>query len=66
MLRPPVSPGYQSCCATLLLTQGLNPKLVQEHLGHANVSTTMAIYAHSVPELRGETATRMDALLSAK
>ena len=53
-------------CATILLTEGLNPKLVQEHLGHANVSTTMAIYAHSVPELRGETATRMDALLSAK
>lgn len=35
--------------ATLLLQKNVNPKIVQEALGHATISQTMDIYSHVVP-----------------
>ena len=32
--------------ATLMLRQGVHPKIVQERLGHAKVGTTLDIYSH--------------------
>ena len=52
-------------CATLLLAQGFNPKLVQEYLGHSEIGTTLNVYSHVLPQQRDETAARMDALLGA-
>lgn len=45
--------------------RGLNPKLVQEFLGHSEIGTTLNVYSHVLPEQRGETAARMDTLLGA-
>jgi integrase len=42
-------------CATLLLGQNVNPKVVQEMLGHANISETMDTYSHVLPSMQ-ETA----------
>ncbi len=39
-------------CATLLLRQGVNPKYVQELLGHANISLTLNVYSHVLPDMR--------------
>lgn len=50
-------------CATLLIAQGVPMNMVKELLGHADVRTTLAIYAHVTPELRQQTALEMDALL---
>jgi integrase len=33
-------------CATLLLTNGVNPKIVSERLGHASVAFTLDTYCH--------------------
>jgi integrase len=33
-------------CATLLLARGVNPKVVSEMLGHADISITLRVYAH--------------------
>ena len=33
-------------CASLLLKNGVNPKLIQESPGRSGISTTMIIYAH--------------------
>jgi integrase len=33
-------------CATLLLSKNVNPKIVQEMLGHATISQTMDTYSH--------------------
>jgi hypothetical protein len=33
-------------CATLLLSQGTHPKLVQELLGHATIAMTLDTYSH--------------------
>lgn len=32
--------------ATMLLEQGIHPKIVQERLGHEKVSTTLDTYSH--------------------
>jgi len=50
-------------CATLLLVQGVSPRVVMEVLGHSQIGLTMNTYSHVIPELRREAADRMDHLL---
>jgi integrase len=49
--------------ATLLLGQGEHPKVVQELLGHAQVSITLDRYSHMTPTLMSGAAATMDQLL---
>jgi integrase len=51
-------------CATLLLSRGVHPKLVQELLGHATVAMTLDRYSHVLPSMSDQTALAMDAALS--
>jgi integrase len=51
-------------CATLLLAQGIHPRVVMENLGHSQISLTMNTYSHVVPELQKEAAGRIDDLLN--
>lgn len=51
--------------ASLMLAEGIHPKVVQERLGHANISTTLDTYSHVLPGLQADAAERMDRLLSA-
>jgi integrase len=51
-------------CATLLLVQGVSPRVVMEILGHSQISLTMNTYTHVIPELRRQAADRMDDLLN--
>ena len=39
-------------CATVLLLQGVSPRVVMETLGHSEIGTTMNTYAHVLPELQ--------------
>jgi len=50
-------------CATLLLRQGVNPKFVQELLGHAHISLTLNVYSHVLPDMGDAAAGAMDAAL---
>ncbi|EGO65408.1 tyrosine-type recombinase/integrase [Acetonema longum] len=36
--------------ATILLLKGVNPKIVQERLGHATISMTLDTYSHLLPD----------------
>ena len=47
-------------CATLLLRQGVNPKFVQELLGHADISLTLNVYSHVLPDMGDAAAGAMD------
>ena len=51
--------------ATLLLAQGVHPKVVSEMLGHATIALTLDTYSHLVPVLHAQAAAAMDALLGA-
>jgi integrase len=51
-------------CATLMLAVGTNPKVVQETLGHANVSITLDTYSHLLPNMQDEVAEKINDLLS--
>jgi len=50
--------------ASLLLQQGIHPKIVSERLGHSTVGITLDIYSHVVPSLQVEAANRLDELLA--
>ncbi len=52
--------------ATLLLVQGVHPKVVQEMLGHASISLTLDTYSHVTPTLQAEAAEKMQAVLSGR
>jgi integrase len=49
--------------ATLMLQQGTHPKIVQERLGHSNISLTMDTYSHVLPSMQEEAAEKMDEIL---
>ena len=49
--------------ATLLLAAGVHPKVVQERLGHSQISLTLDTYSHVIPSLQTEAAEQFDALM---
>ena len=50
--------------ATLMLKQGVHPKIVQERLGHATIGMTLDIYSHVMPGLQEAAAESFDRLLN--
>lgn len=51
--------------ATILLTAGTHPKVVQEMLGHSTIGATLDIYSHVAPALHSEGAAHFDSVLGA-
>ncbi len=51
-------------CASLLLAQGVHPRVVMETLGHSQISLTMNTYSHVIPALQRDAAERMEAILA--
>lgn len=49
--------------ATLALAGGEHPKVVQERLGHANISITLDTYSHVTATLHAEAANRVAAII---
>jgi len=48
--------------ATQLLLAGVHPKIAQERLGHASITTTLDLYSHVTETMQGDAAERLDAL----
>lgn len=51
-------------CASLLLAQGVHPRVVMETLGHSQIALTMNLYSHVIPSLQREAAAKMDEVLA--
>ena len=47
-------------CATLLLTKGVHPKIVQEMLGHSSITITLDIYSHVLPNMQERAVSAME------
>ena len=52
--------------ATLMLKQGVHPKIVQERLGHSSIQMTLDTYSHVVPGLQEAAALKFDELVKQK
>lgn len=63
-VKPLTLKGLRHTHATLLLELGVHPKVVQERLGHSNISTTMNIYSHVTPTMQRDAVDRLASLLS--
>ena len=46
--------------ATLMLIQGVHPKIVSERLGHATIAITLDTYSHVLPGLQKEAVVQLD------
>jgi len=51
-------------CATFLLAQGVEPRVVMDLLGHSTIRLTMDTYGHALPERRDAAARAMDTALA--
>jgi integrase len=49
--------------ATLLLSQGVNIKVISERLGHSNIKVTLDTYSHVLPTMQEEVARMLDEIL---
>jgi integrase len=50
--------------ATLLLTNGVHPKIISELLGHSSIAITLDTYSHVIPGMREAAAAAMEDALS--
>src|SRR6185369_17574193 len=51
-------------CASLLLAQGVHPRVVMEILGHSQISLTMNTYSHVMPSMQRDAVSKLDLLFS--
>jgi integrase len=49
--------------ATLLLAQGIHPKIVSEMLGHSNIYITLDLYSHVTPTMQQQAVDAMEMVL---
>jgi integrase len=49
--------------ASLMLAQGVNPRVVMEILGHSQISVTMNTYSHVTPASSRDAVARVEGLL---
>jgi integrase len=54
--------GLRHSHATLLLSQGVNVKVISERLGHSNIKVTLDTYSHVLPTMQQEAAKKLDNL----
>lgn len=52
--------------ASLMLKQGIHPKVVQERLGHAIIQMTLDTYSHVTPGLQQAAAESFDKLFNGR
>lgn len=50
--------------ATLMLQQGIHPKVVQERLGHLDIALTLNTYSHVLPDIQKDAVEKMDHFLA--
>lgn len=64
-VRPITFHGLRHTAATLMLKEGIPIKVVAERLGHKKITITLDIYAHVLPSMQRDAATKLGVLFGA-
>lgn len=62
-VKPITFHGLRHTCATLALKEGVPVKVVSERLGHKRTEITLNVYAHVLPSMQQEAASKLGKLL---
>ena len=62
-VKPITLHGLRHTCASLLLSAGVPPNVVQQRLGHKRIEITLDVYAHVLPGQQRDAARHLSALL---
>ena len=62
-VKPITLHGLRHTCASLLLSAGVPPNVVQQRLGHRRIEITLSIYAHVLPGQQRDAVRRLSSLL---
>jgi site-specific recombinase XerD len=63
LIAPALSYDLRHTFATLMFSNGEHPKIVQEILGHAQITLTLDTYSHVLPSMQEGAVGRMGELL---
>ncbi len=55
--------GLRHSHASLLLESDVNPKIVQERVGHASIALTLSTYSHTIPSMQHDIADKLDEIM---
>jgi integrase len=62
-VKPITLYGLRHTCASLPLSAGVPPNVVQQQLGHKRIEITLEVYAHVLPGQQRDAARRLSSLL---
>ncbi|MEC0211806.1 tyrosine-type recombinase/integrase [Paenibacillus ehimensis] len=63
-VRPIRFHDLRHTCASLLLSAGVHPKVVQELLGHSSIKVTLDLYSHMMPNMQADAVKALDQMLN--
>ena len=63
VMKLEASEAMKSTSATLMLANGVPPKVAAERLGHADPTLFMNLYSHVTPSMQQEAAARISGAL---
>jgi len=52
--------------ATIFLSMGVHPKIVQELLGHSDITLTLRVYSHVLPSMQQDAMNKLDTVFRGK
>jgi integrase len=62
-LKPIRLHDLRHTCATAMLGEGVDFKVMQTRLGHSDIRTTMNTYAHTLPSMNKEAGEKLDTMM---
>ncbi|EGL17485.1 MULTISPECIES: site-specific integrase [unclassified Paenibacillus] len=63
-VRPIRFHDLRHTCASILLSGGIHPKIVQELLGHSSIKITLDTYSHMMPNIQADAVKTLEKMLN--
>jgi len=55
--------AFRHTCASLLVSQGISPRIAQQQLGHSDPRITLAVYSHVIGDSHREAVEKLASVL---